>query len=296
MLPDLLSSSPASVNSRQAEAGAPALDLHFFNTLSRETEKFVSINPGEVRLYACGPTVYHYAHIGNLRTYIFNDILRRTLSYGGYEVKHVMNITDVGHLASDADTGDDKMEIARKREGQSAWQVAQKYTEAFFKHSKRLNILPPTITCKATDHIGEQINLVKTLESRGFTYTTGDGVYFESIKFPSYGHMARLNLQGQRGGERVELGSKHNKTDFALWKLSKQPGVRDMEWESPWGVGFPGWHIECSAMAMKYLGAQIDIHTEGSTTFLFTIPMRSLNPKRPQGCLLLFDTGCTENF
>lgn len=237
--------------------------LNFYNTLSRQLENFKPINKCQVMMYTCGPTVYGYAHVGNMRAYIFSDTLKKTLEYAGYDVKHVMNITDVGHLTSDADDGEDKMIVGMKKEGLTAWEVSKKYTEAFLSHLNLLNIKPPTIRCHATDYIQEQIDLIKTLESKNFTYVTVDGVYFDTSKVDNYGHLARLDIEGLRGGERVSLGGKKNKTDFALWKFSPADTNRDMEWESPWGKGFPGWHIECSAMAMALLAETIDIHTGG---------------------------------
>ena len=214
-------------------------------------------------MYACGPTVYDYAHIGNLRTYIFEDILRRTLEFHGYEVKHVMNITDVGHLTSDADTGEDKIEEGSKRTGKTAWEIAALYTEAFQRDLEALNIKEPDIWCNATDHINEQIRDIETIESNGYTYITSDGVYFDTSKLENYGYLARLDVKGLNAGQRVDIGEKKNATDFALWKFSPKDQVRQMEWPSPWGVGFPGWHIECSAMATKYLGEMFDIHCGG---------------------------------
>ncbi len=242
--------------------------LKFYNTLTRKKEVFIPMREGRVGLYTCGPTVYNYAHIGNLRTYIFEDVLRRVLEHAGFHVTHVMNITDVGHLTSDADTGEDKMEKGATREKKTVWDIAAFYTDAFKKNMVALHIKEPTIWCKATDHIKEQIALTLRLEKKGFTYTIDDGVYFDTSKFPSYGALARLNLKGQKAGARVEVvKGKKNATDFALWKLSPPAGgtqeQRQMEWESPWGNGFPGWHIECSAMAMKYLGEEFDIHTGG---------------------------------
>ena len=237
--------------------------IRIFNTLSRSVEDFVPMKKGHVGLYTCGPTVYSYAHIGNMRSYIFADTLRRTLEYFGYDVNHVMNITDVGHLANDSDDGDDKLEESAKKEGLDAYAVARKYTEAFFDHASRLNILRPTVICKATDNIKEQIAMVAALEAKGFTYKTSDGVYFDTTKFPDYSKLGRLDVKGMQEGHRVDAGEKHTKTDFALWKISDPKDKRQMEWPSPWGVGFPGWHIECSAMATKYLGDQFDIHTGG---------------------------------
>jgi cysteinyl-tRNA synthetase len=215
-------------------------------------------------MYTCGPTVYHYAHIGNLRTYLFEDFLKRTLQLHGYAVRHVMNITDVGHLTSDADEGEDKMELGAAREGKSAWQIAEHFTQAFQEDLRRLNILFPDVWCRATDHIQEQIDLIRILEEKGYTYIIADGVYFDSSRLPDYGKLARLDLQGLMAGARVEMtAGKRHPTDFALWKLSPKETRRQMEWESPWGVGFPGWHIECSAMATKYLGEQFDVHCGG---------------------------------
>lgn len=237
--------------------------LRLYDTYARSLRDFQPLHSPEVGLYSCGPTVYDYAHLGNLRTYIFVDLLRRVLIFNGYMVKHVMNITDVGHLVADADTGEDKMEVGRRRTGQSAWEIAARYTQAFQDDLRRLHILEPAIWCRATDHIAEQIALIQCLESRGFTYRTADGIYFDTSRLPDYGHLARLDIAGLRAGSRVELGEKHTPTDFALWKLSPLDRKRQMEWDSPWGVGFPGWHIECSAMSAKYLGTFFDIHCGG---------------------------------
>jgi cysteinyl-tRNA synthetase len=231
--------------------------------MTRQVELFSPIRPGSVSVYTCGPTVYSYAHIGNMRTYIFADTLRRVLEYAGYELTHVMNITDVGHLTDDGDAGDDKLEVGARREGITAWDIAEKYTKAFFEHAAKLNIQRPHIVCKATDNIPEQIAMVQGLEQGGFTYKTDDGVYFDTRKFADYPKLGRLDIEGMQQGHRVEAGAKRCKTDFALWKFSKPEDKRAMEWDSPWGRGFPGWHIECSAMATKYLGATFDIHTGG---------------------------------
>lgn len=239
--------------------------LHLYNTATRSKELF-SLPEGQsaVRLYCCGPTVYHFAHIGNLRTYIFEDSLRRVLEYYGYAVNHVVNITDVGHLTSDGDDGDDKMEKGAARTGKSVWEVADFYTEAFMKDWKALNIIEPSIWCKATDHIQEQIALVQKLEEKGYTYRTSDGIYFDSAKFPRYPDFAHLDVENLQQGSRVDMGEKRTVTDFALWKFSPENQKRAMEWDSPWGIGFPGWHIECSAMAMHHLGSTLDIHCGGS--------------------------------
>ena len=241
------------------------MTVRLYNTLSRAKETFQSIRPNEVGLYTCGPTVYNYAHIGNLRTYLFEDILKRTLTYSGYAVKHVMNITDVGHLTGDRDMGEDKLEKGARREGKSAWDIAAAYTLAFQKDLERLHILAPSIWCKATDTIPEQIALIQILEEKGFTYRTNDGIYFDTARFPKYTQLSHQNLDALQEGARVERNpEKRNATDFALWKFSPAGVQRQMEWDSPWGVGFPGWHIECSAMSMKYLGDQLDIHCGGT--------------------------------
>ena len=241
------------------------MKLYFYNTLTRQKEEFYSIKPGEVGLYTCGPTVYNYAHIGNLRTYIFEDILKRVLIYNGYHVKHVMNITDVGHLSGDRDMGEDKMEQGAAREGKSAWDIADYYTQAFKKDIARLNIVDPDIWVKATDTLPEQIALVKRLEEKGYTYRTADGIYFDTSKFKDYTKLSHQDLEALQEGARVERNpEKRNPTDFALWKFSPKDSKRQMEWDSPWGVGFPGWHLECSAMSMKFLGDQLDIHCGGT--------------------------------
>lgn len=239
------------------------MTLQLYDTYTRSLRPFEPLNPPEVGLYTCGPTVYDYAHIGNLRTYLFEDILRRVLEYNGYPVYHVMNITDVGHLTSDADTGEDKMEKGSRRTGKTAWEIAEFYTDAFIADMHHLNILQPTLWCKATDHIPEQIAEIQCIEANGFTYRTSDGIYFDTSLLPDYGYIGRLNLQGQEAGIRVDIGEKRNPTDFALWKFSQPGTTRQMEWDSPWGVGFPGWHIECSAMSTKYLGDYFDIHCGG---------------------------------
>ncbi len=234
--------------------------LTLYNSKTRKKEPFTPLKE-EVRLYTCGPTVYDFAHIGNLRTYIFEDVLKRVLFYNEYEVKHVMNITDVGHLVSDDDTGEDKVEKKAKEEKKDAWQLTSFYTGEFINDAKRLNILGPTILVKATDTIKEQIDLVKILEEKGYTYIIEDGVYFDTSKLDDYGKMA--NLDQREAGKRVEMRGKKNPTDFALWKFSKPEEKRQMEWEAPWGKGFPGWHTECVVMSAKYLGIPFDIHCGG---------------------------------
>jgi len=238
--------------------------LRIFNTMSRKKEAVRPLKDKRIRLYACGLTVYDYAHIGNLRTYVSEDVLRRVLELNGFRVKHVMNITDVGHLTSDADTGEDKMEVGAKRDRRTAWEIAEFYTREFFEDSKRMNIKSPRFTPKATKHIKDMIRLIQRLEKRGFTYVIDDGVYFDTSKLKDYGKLARLRLGGLMPGARIEVNpQKRNPYDFALWKFSPRDQRRDMEWNSPWGVGFPGWHIECSAMSMKYLGESFDIHCGG---------------------------------
>ncbi len=239
------------------------MSIYLYNTLSRRIEELKPIKKHKIGLYTCGPTVYNYAHIGNLRTYVFEDLLKRMLEYNSYKVKHVMNITDVGHLTDDADAGEDKMEKGSAREGKTAWELAEFYTHEFRLDLEQLNISEPVIWCRATDHIKEQIHLIKKLEKKGFTYATSDGIYFDTKKLKDYGKLANLQNQELRAGVRVDVGDKKNTTDFALWKFSPKLQKRQMEWKSPWGVGFPGWHIECSAMATKYLNQPFDIHCGG---------------------------------
>lgn len=237
--------------------------LQLYDTYSRSLRDFSPLSPPNVGLYTCGPTVYNYAHIGNLRTYLFEDVLRRVLEFNGYEVRHVTNITDVGHLTSDADVGEDKMEEGSKRTGKSAWEIADLYIQTFKDDLRLLNILEPTIWCRATDHIQEQIEFIKCIEAKGFTYCTSDGIYFDTSRIQDYGYLARLDVEGLQAGARVDIAEKRHPTDFALWKFSPSGQKRQMEWDSPWGVGFPGWHIECSAMSAKYLGIFFDIHCGG---------------------------------
>ena len=244
------------------------MSLKLYNTLSRKKEVFKPIHKGKVGMYVCGPTVYWYQHIGNLRSYLFADILRRVLKYNKYNVTEVMNVTDVGHLTSDADEGEDKIEKAAAKEGKKASDIANYYWKIFKGDFKKLNISEPDIWAKATEHIKEQIELIKRLEKKGYTYKTSDGIYFDTSKFKDYGKLARLNIKGLKAGKRIKIGEKKNKTDFALWKFSEKPGERQQEWNPKefgvnWPIGFPGWHIECSAMSMKYLGEHFDIHTGG---------------------------------
>lgn len=238
--------------------------IQIYNTLTRRKEEFQPLKTGQMAFYSCGPTVYHFAHIGNLRTYIFNDLVKRAFVYAGYDVHHVMNITDVGHLTSDADSGDDKMEKGALRENKTVWQIAQEYTEAFQKDLQLLNIQEPHIWCKATDHIAEQIAQIQEIEKNGYAYVIADGVYFDTAKMSDYGKLAGLDIAGLQAGARVEMvEGKRSACDFALWKFSPKDSKRQMEWDSPWGRGFPGWHIECSAMSVQFLGDEFDLHTGG---------------------------------
>jgi cysteinyl-tRNA synthetase len=241
------------------------MKLQLYNSLDRKKSDFNPIQPGKVGLYTCGPTVYNFAHIGNLRTYIFEDILKRVLLYNDFQVTHVMNITDVGHLTGDRDMGEDKMEKGAQREGRTAWEIAEFYTRAFKSDIERLNIIAPDIWVKATDTIDDQIALIEILEEKGYSYRTGDGIYFDTSKFKDYTRLSHQDIESLREGARVEKNpEKRNATDFALWKFSPAGVRRQMEWDSPWGTGFPGWHIECSAMSMKYLDGLLDIHCGGA--------------------------------
>jgi cysteinyl-tRNA synthetase len=240
----------------------PRYNISIYNTLTREKEEFVPLQEGKVSLYTCGPTVYNFQHIGNFKTFIFEDVLVRTLKYDGYDVTHVMNITDVGHLTSDADEGEDKMIKAMRREGKSVWEIANFYTDFFFKDMDRLNINRPTIVTPATQHIEDMIALIQCLVDKGHAYVISDGVYYDVSTFPDYGKLSRQNLEDQEAGARVEVNTeKHNPADFALWKHAGE--THAMKWPSPWGIGYPGWHIECSAMSMRYLGETLDIHCGG---------------------------------
>jgi cysteinyl-tRNA synthetase len=235
--------------------------LSLYNTLTRRQEPFLPINEGRVGLYCCGPTVYHDAHIGNLRTFVFADLLVRALRLDGLEVNHVCNITDVGHLVGDTDAGEDKMEQGARRENRSVWEIAAHYTGLFLRDLARLNVVDATHRPKATDYIPEQIAMVQGLMDKGHAYLGGDGIYFDVASFPAYSDFARKDLKGQEAAARTApKAGLRNHEDFALWKFSPKAGKRLMEWDSPWGVGFPGWHIECSAMSLKLLGPHFDIH------------------------------------
>ncbi|MDH7483863.1 MAG: cysteine--tRNA ligase, partial [Spirochaetales bacterium] len=239
-------------------------DLYLFNTMGRSLQKFMPLREGKVGFYGCGPTVYNFAHIGNLRTYIFEDILVRTLRRFGYEVTHVMNITDVGHLSGDDDTGEDKMVKSARERGKSVLEIAQFYTDAFFNDTSRLNIVRPTIVCKATEHIEDMIELIRRIEQNGYTYFAGGNLYFDVSKFERYGELAGLRLDQLKAGARIDVDpNKRNPFDFVLWFTKSKFENQALLWDSPWGRGYPGWHIECSAMSMKYLGEQFDIHAGG---------------------------------
>ncbi|MDR1972489.1 MAG: cysteine--tRNA ligase [Treponema sp.] len=238
--------------------------LTLYNTLGRKLEPFESLVQGRVGFYGCGPTVYNYAHIGNLRAYTTHDILTRTLRRLGYEVTHVMNITDVGHLSGDNDDGDDKMVKSAEERGRGILEIADFYTRAFFNDTERLNILRPTVVCKATDHVAEMIDLIRRIEAGGYTYAAGGNLYFDVEKFPSYGDLALLRQDELKAGARVGMDTnKRNPQDFVLWFTKSKFENQALVWDSPWGRGYPGWHIECSAMSMKYLGEQFDIHAGG---------------------------------
>ncbi len=241
------------------------MKLYLYNTQGKSKQEFKPQSKSGVKVYMCGPTVYWYPHIGNLRTYVNNDILLRVLRYNGFKVKTVMNITDVGHLVGDRDMGEDKMEKAAREKKVNIWDIAKKYTNYFWYATGALNIKKPDIVCKATDYIKPMISLVEKLEQKGYTYKTKDGIYFDTSKFKDYGKLASLDVEGLQEGARVEANpEKKNPTDFALWKFAKKGEQRQMEWSSPWGQhSFPGWHIECSAMAMETLGESLDIHTGG---------------------------------
>jgi cysteinyl-tRNA synthetase len=241
------------------------MKIYLHNTLSGEIELFTPVKEGEVSMYHCGPTVYSRAHIGNMRAYVFSDILKRFFLYEGYKVNQVINITDVGHLTDDNDDGEDKVEKKAREAKLSAQDIVNEVTNFFFNDLKSLNInIENTIFPKATEHIPEQIKMIETLEAKGHTYKTSDGVYFDTSTFPPYGKLGNIDIENLKEGARVEKNEeKRNLTDFALWKFSNPEEKRQQEWNSPWGVGFPGWHIECSAMSKKYLGDTFDIHTGG---------------------------------
>lgn len=250
--------------------------LQLFNTMGRELQEFRPREAGKVGFYGCGPTVYNYAHIGNLRAFVFQDVLERSLTWLGYEVNHVMNVTDIGHLAGDVDSGEDKMVATAKERGQSVLEIAKFYTDAFFADIDRLNIRRPTTICRATEHVGEMIELIKRIEANGHTYMAGGNLYFDVSTFPAYGDLARLNLDDLKAGARIDVDeNKKTPFDFVLWFTKSKFENQALTWDSPWGRGYPGWHIECSAMSMKYLGEQFDIHTGG----IDHIPIHHTNEK-----------------
>ena len=235
--------------------------MKLYNTLTRKKEIFTPIDGKTAKIYTCGPTVYFSAHIGNMRAYIFTDILKKTLELAGHDVMDVMNITDVGHLTSDADDGEDKMEQSAKAQGLKPMEIAKKYTDEYMRDCKKLNIRDAKIIAPATNYIDQMIEFIKGLEQKGFTYKTSDGVYFDASKFANYTQLSGAKIEGNRGGARIDLGEKRNINDFALWKFCGANVIQ--KWESPWGVGCPGWHIECSAIALHYFGHTFDIHTGG---------------------------------
>ena len=238
------------------------MDIYFYNTLHKQKELFKPLKNGEATIYSCGPTVYKDATIGNMRTYLLNDTLRRILKYNGYNLKHVMNITDVGHLVSDGDEGEDKMLKSAREEHKSPLEIADYYTKLFLRDLKRLNIETPEIICKATDHIKEMLEMVKKIMQNGYAYETSTAIYFDVSKLDKYGILSGIDLNNQKAGARVNVDlEKRNPYDFALW--IKAPENHLMKWDSPWGPSYPGWHIECSAMSTKYLGEEFDIHTGG---------------------------------
>jgi len=232
--------------------------------MTRNKEEFIPANKNKIGMYTCGPTVYNYAHIGNLRTYIFEDALKKSLEYVGYKVKHVMNVTDVGHLQSDGDEGEDKMALGASREHKTVWEIAKFYEDAFFEDCKKLNVKKPTVVCRATEHIEDMIKFVQKLEERGYTYESNGNVYFEIDKFEDYTKLANLSIDELEAGSRIEIDpNKKNPLDFVLWFTNSKFSNQIMQWDSPWGRGFPGWHLECSTMSIKYLGENIDIHCGG---------------------------------
>ena len=238
------------------------MKIYFYNTMTHKKEEFIPIDDKEVRIYSCGPTVYKDATIGNMRTNIFQDVLRRMLEYNGYKVKQVMNITDVGHLVSDGDEGEDKMIKSAREEHKTPKEIAEHYTKLFFDDLKDLNIELPEIVCKATDYIQEMLEYVKKLVERGYAYETSTAIYFDISKLDKYPVLSNRNLEDQKTGVRIEEDKeKKNPYDFALW--IKAPENHLMKWDSPWGPSYPGWHIECSAMSRKHLGEEFDIHTGG---------------------------------
>lgn len=259
------------------------MSFYIYNTLTRSKEELVTVKKDKVGMYTCGPTVYNYAHIGNLRTYIFEDVLKKSLEYVGYKVKHVMNVTDVGHLQSDGDEGEDKMALGASREHKTVWEIAKFYEDAFFEDCEKLNVKRPTVICRATEHIEDMIKFIQKLEERGYTYESNGNVYFEIDKFPDYTKLANLSIDELEAGSRIEIDpNKKNPLDFVLWFTNSKFSNQIMQWDSPWGRGFPGWHLECSAMSVKYLGEKIDIHCGG----IDHIPVHHTNEIAQSECAL----------
>jgi cysteinyl-tRNA synthetase len=240
------------------------MSFNVYNTMTGNKDEFVPYKEGKVGMYTCGPTVYNYAHIGNLRTYIFEDVLKKSLEYESYKVKHVMNVTDVGHLQSDGDEGEDKMALGASREHKTVWEIAKFYEDAFFDDCTKLNIKRPTIVCRATEHIQDMIDFISKLQEKGYTYVSNGNVYFEIDKFEDYTKLANISIDELVAGSRIEIDpNKKNPLDFVLWFTNSKFSNQIMQWESPWGKGFPGWHLECSAMSVKYIGEYLDIHCGG---------------------------------
>ncbi len=259
------------------------MSFYVYNTLTRSKEELVTVKKDKVSMYTCGPTVYNYAHIGNLRTYIFEDVLKKSLEYVGYKVKHVMNVTDVGHLQSDGDEGEDKMALGASREHKTVWEIAKYYEDAFFNDCIKLNVKRPNVVCRATDHIEDMIKFIQKLEERGFTYESNGNVYFEIDKFEDYTKLANLSIDELEAGSRIQIDpNKKNPLDFVLWFTNSKFSNQIMQWDSPWGRGFPGWHLECSAMSVKYLGERIDIHCGG----IDHIPVHHTNEIAQSECAL----------
>ena len=259
------------------------MSFYIYNTLTRSKDELVTVKKDRVSMYTCGPTVYNYAHIGNLRTYIFEDVLKKSLEYIGYKVKHVMNVTDVGHLQSDGDEGEDKMALGASREHKTVWEIAKFYEDAFFEDCSKLNIKRPNVVCRATEHIEDMIKFIQKLEEKGYTYESNGNVYFEIDKFPEYTELANLSIDELEAGSRIEIDpNKKNPLDFVLWFTNSKFTNQIMQWDSPWGRGFPGWHLECSAMSVKYLGERIDIHCGG----IDHIPVHHTNEIAQSECAL----------
>lgn len=259
------------------------MSFYIYNTLTRSKEELVTIKKDKVGMYTCGPTVYNYAHIGNLRTYIFEDALKKSLEYVGYKVKHVMNVTDVGHLQSDGDEGEDKMALGASREHKTVWEIAKFYEDAFFEDCRKLNVKRPNVVCRATEHIDDMIKFIQKLEGKGFTYESNGNVYFEIDKFHDYTKLANLSIDELEAGSRIEIDpNKKNPLDFVLWFTNSKFANQIMQWDSPWGRGFPGWHLECSSMSVKYLGERIDIHCGG----IDHIPVHHTNEIAQSECAL----------